>query len=92
MIRPDYVVCIKSTHGDDVLDAIPKSLCGELGGCNDLRFVSIDHWFFNARNKARLLGCPECVAKVVAMAAEEVEITTKELATWTPEDDEEDDE
>ena len=67
--RPEYVKCIASTHGDK----IGESLCGRRIGSPDnagnLRasefiFEDIDHWFYNAIQQGRLLGCEQCLDKI----------------------------
>jgi len=70
--HPEWVQCIADPHQE----MIGKALCGRAIGSarvvngekelvpSEWVFVSIDHWFCNSRNKGRLLGCPECVARV----------------------------
>ena len=73
MDRPENVKCIASTHADK----IGRSLCGRRIGSNvdgELRatefvFVDTDHWFYNSVQKGRLLGCPQCLERVIARIA-----------------------
>lgn len=75
--RPDYVVCIAETRAGRV----GKSLCGRAVGfernaeffCYGFAFLSIDHWFHNAQNGGRLVGCPQCVAKIAEKIDSELE-------------------
>ncbi len=56
----DYIKHIKDNH----MDNFKKTLCGKDISTFEFVFESIDHWFNNSHNEARLLGCPQCLKKI----------------------------
>lgn len=74
MNRPDYVKCALTGMFDGPDKQIHDTWCGRTN-VYEFAFTDASHAILNARNRGRLLLCPEC-SKAIAKTLEE--------GTWTP--------
>ena len=56
----DWITHIRDNH----INNSGKALCGEYISTFEFVFQNIDHWFNNARNEGRLVGCKECLNEI----------------------------
>lgn len=69
-MRPDYIHCIARTH----VDYKNESWCGR-NLKSEFHFMGIDHLAENKLQQGRLLGCDDCVDKIIKT------ISNKELSS-----------
>lgn len=58
--RPDYITCIARTHNNHV----GHSWCDQYVK-SGFHFMDIDHLAENNLAGGRLIGCPECIKKII---------------------------